>query len=49
MNELTNIGAPVQDTKNSFAFVSNPQKILLLNQVNDLLHINKFPHNKLPK
>jgi hypothetical protein len=47
MNELTNLNASVQDTKNPFAFISNPEKVLLLNQVNELLHVNKFPHNKL--
>ena len=36
-----------QYTPNSFEFISNPEKISLLNQVNDLLHINKFPDNKL--
>ena len=36
-----------QYTPNSFEFISNPDKISLLNQVNELLHINKFPHNKL--
>jgi len=36
-----------QYTPNSFEFISNPEKISLLNQVNELLHINKFPHNKL--
>jgi hypothetical protein len=47
MDELTNIVAPVQDTKNPFAFINDHIKILLLNQVNDLLNINKFPNNKL--
>ena len=44
----------VQDTNNkkqyipnSFEFISNPEKKSLLNQVNELLHINKYPHNKL--
>jgi hypothetical protein len=38
---------PLQDTQNPFAFISDPNKKNLLNQVNDLLHINKFPHNIL--
>jgi hypothetical protein len=37
----------VQDTKNPFEFISNPEKILLLNQANEVLNINKFPHHKL--
>ena len=38
---------PVQNTQNKFSFISNPEKILLLNRVNQLLNIDKFPHNKL--
>ena len=33
--------------KNPFSFINNPEKMSLLNQVNDILHINKFPTNKL--
>ena len=47
MNELTNLNGYVQYTKNIFDFVSHPGKVLLLNQANELLHINKFPNNKL--
>lgn len=37
----------MDELTNPFAFISDPVKILLLNQVNELLNINKFPHNKL--
>jgi hypothetical protein len=44
----------VQDTviksqyaPNTFDFISNPEKVSLLNQVNERLKINKFPDNKL--
>jgi hypothetical protein len=37
----------VQDTINPFDFISNTEKLSLLNQANELLNINKFPHNKL--
>jgi hypothetical protein len=37
----------VQDTKNPFVFISNPEKILLLNQANEALNLNKFPDHKL--
>ena len=47
MSELTNIMASVQDTKKPFDLIYNSEKISLLNQVNEILHINKFPHNKL--
>jgi hypothetical protein len=52
----TNISVvPLQDTipvviapiKNPFSFINNPVKMNLLSQVNDMLHINKFPTNKL--
>jgi hypothetical protein len=33
--------------KNPFSFINNPEKMNLLNQANDILHINKFPTNKL--
>jgi len=33
--------------QNPFYFINNPEKIKLLVQVNDLLHINKNPTNKL--
>jgi hypothetical protein len=45
--------APLQDTiiiapiKNAFNFIHDPIKMNLLTQVNDILHINKFPTNKL--
>jgi hypothetical protein len=54
LNELTNLVVSVQDTVaekqntiNPFDFISNTEKISLLNQANELLNINKFPHNKL--
>ena len=33
--------------KNPFSFINNPEKMSLLNQANNILHINKFPTNKL--
>ena len=33
--------------KNIFDFINNPEKISLLAQVNNALHIDKFPTNKL--
>ena len=33
--------------ENIFNFVHDPVKLSLLTRVNELLHINKFPHNKL--
>jgi hypothetical protein len=41
----------LQDTyvpvKNPFSFINNPEKMSLLAQVNNALHIDKFPTNKL--
>jgi hypothetical protein len=39
-----NIIAPI---KNPFNFINDTTKMSLLSQVNDILHINKFPNNKL--
>jgi hypothetical protein len=39
--------ATVQDTTNPFDFISNPEKVSMLNQVNELLHIDKSPDKKL--
>lgn len=47
LNKVTNLAVTVQDTKNPFEFISNPEKILLLNRANEALNINKFPHHKL--
>ena len=49
---LQDLTTPLQDLttipiKNPFDFINNPEKMRLLAQVNDMLHINKFPTNKL--
>ena len=43
--KLTN--SALNPINNAFDFINNNEKMALLSSVNDILNINKFPHNKL--
>lgn len=46
-DSIASLQDPKRTLKNPFDFINNPEKMSLLSQVNNILHIDKFPTNKL--